>query len=108
MAIKSKEDKLSKHRDMRFLDLYGIVMTEQLHDTLLDRIRTRIKAEHIDTQTHRISIWAITLTKVDVPTLAKKIKIPVVYDKNRKMVISALPPECVDIHQIGNHHHEWD
>jgi hypothetical protein len=107
MGKKTKEDKLKNHGVKRFEDLYGIVLTQPLHEMLLDRIRTRIKAEHIDTQSHRISIWAITITKTDVPALPKKIKVPVVYDKLRKMVISALPPECVDIHNIGKHIHEW-
>lgn len=74
---------------------------------LIERIRTHIKAEHIDTQSHRISIWALTIAKSDVPSLSQKITIPVVYDKLRKMIISALPQECLDIHNIGNHHYEW-
>lgn len=108
MAIKSKEDRLKRHSRERFEDRYGIVLTDELHDTMLDRIRTHIKADHIDTQSNRISIWAITITKTDVPSLVKKIKIPVVYDKLRKMIISALPPECVDIHNIGKYVQEWD
>lgn len=108
MATKSKEDRLWSHSVGRFHDRYGIVLTKELHDTMVDRMRTHIKAEHIDTQSHRISIWAITVTKTDVPSLTKKVKIPVVYDKMRKMIISALPPECVDIHNIGKHVQEWD
>lgn len=108
MGIKSKEEKLRKHAIERFNDLYGIVLTEQLQDLLIDRIRTHIKAEHVDTQSHRISIWAITITKTDAPTLARKVKVPVVYDKTRKMIITALPAECVNINNIGKHVHGWD
>lgn len=41
-------------------------------------------ARHIEQQSHRVSVWLINWEGVHIP---------VVYDKVRKSVVSALPPE---------------
>lgn len=89
MASKKKHQAF--HARGSFGDRYGIVLTDELHAHLVRDIQTG-KAFFMFRQSHRVSVF-----KVDHGGR----KIPVVYDGDRKQIVTALPPECLKAANIG-------
>lgn len=89
MASKKKHQ--AYHARGSFGDRYGITLTDELHAHFVKDIQTG-KAFFMFRQSHRVSVF-----KVEHDGR----KIPVVYDGDRKQIVTALPPECLKSANIG-------
>lgn len=89
MASKKKHQAF--HARSSFSDRYGIVLTDELHARFVKDIQTG-KAFFMFRQSHRVSVFKIS---------HEGRKIPVVYDGDRKQIVTALPPECLKSANIG-------
>ena len=81
MAV-PKEKTLFKHTRMRFMERYGIFYTKHVHDLLCAKIK-KGEGTFIENQSLRVTVWELEYEN-------KKFK--VCYDKNRKTLITVLPP----------------
>jgi hypothetical protein len=84
----SKQRCQESHARRRFFDRYGVVLTEDLHRQLVRKIQGGL-ATFVESQSNRVSIF-------DVPHQnSEGDSVRVVYDKERHILVSALPPRTV-------------
>lgn len=76
-----------RHAKKRAFERYGLVLNKFDFQTIILRIQTN-KAKFIERQTNRITIWELTVHDI----LCR-----VVYDKQRKQIVSFLPLEAKEI-----------
>ena len=81
--MKKKSDSQRKHAKLRALQRYDIDFTRTEHDALVRRIQNG-EGQFVERQSHRISVF-----KIDVQGQTVK----VVYDKQRKTIVTFLPLE---------------
>ena len=79
MPSKSKRQK--KHFKFRCLQRHGLVITNQQYTKLIENIQIG-NAEFIEKQSNRVSVFRV---KIDEKNFR------VIYDKQRKTLVSALP-----------------
>jgi len=89
------------HAKRRFSERHGITLSEDLHSTLVKQIMDNVRARFHCPQSNRVSIWIVEVDKKFVPGSIINVEVPVVYDKTRKQITSALPIVCLDVNQIG-------
>jgi len=82
---RTKKQAQNVHARRRFQQRFGISLTKELKDEILDTIH-KGWANFVEKQSNRISLF-------DVFVKGKKIR--VVYDKMRKNIVSALYPEGI-------------
>lgn len=87
----SKKKSQAHHARESFNDRYGIVLTDNLHQQFVKDIQTG-KAFFMMRQSHRVSVFRI---------IHEGRKIPVVYDGDRKQIVTALPEACLKTTNIG-------
>ena len=81
---KSKRKTLQVHAKRRMYARYGIVLTQQAKEEVVKAIQAGDGvATFIEKQSIRVSVW-------DVPLEGQVVR--VVYDKQRKEVVTVLPP----------------
>jgi len=82
-----------KHFKRRVFERYNITINDNEYDFLVSKIKKNDKTvvQFLTKQTNRVSIQLLKY---------KEYEIVVVYDKLRKSLVSALPPECKDINNI--------
>lgn len=88
-----KKETERKHFKRRVFERYDITINDGEYDFLVSKIKKNDKTfvKFLTKQTNRVSIQLITY---------KNKEIVVVYDKLRKQLVSALPPECKDVNNI--------
>jgi len=84
---RSKAKSLKSHAKRRFWERYGIQLTNNLENDIIKQI-TRGKAPLIDRQSTNRSIYRI---------MAENQSIPVLYDRKRKCIITALMNEHIKV-----------
>lgn len=104
MASRDVLAKKKAHARTRFKERYGVCLDDNLAKQLVHQIQTRQNAERICFVSHRCSVWSIfippELIKLKIPGADAGLMIPVVYDKDRKIVVTALPLECNEVTKI--------
>lgn len=104
MAAKDVLAKKKAHARMRFDERYGIRLDDHLAKQLVHQIQTRQQAERICFVSHRCSVWSVFvpndkfIKKMTGTELG--LMVPVVYDKDRKLIVTALPPECNEVTNV--------
>lgn len=89
MARKQRDQ--AHHARQSFNDRYGIALTDHLHKQFVRDIQTG-KAFFLERQSHRVSVFSIT---------HEGRRIPVIYDGDRKQIVTALPEACLNPANIG-------
>ena len=83
MKRKLKKKCQMKHAKVRFRERFGLELNNELHDKFVRSIQLGFPyAEFLKKQTNRITIWKI---------LYNGNYIVLVYDKNRKQIVTAIP-----------------
>jgi hypothetical protein len=94
VAKKKKTDKeLFPHTKKRCYERYGIEITRNEYDQIISKIKKDIKdgqITHLYKQSLTRSIFKVRIQEKDVI---------ICYDKSRKLIMTALPPECEDPNQ---------
>lgn len=97
MAAQSVLEKKKAHAKRRFDERYGIRLDDNLSKVLIDRIQRRDRAERLCTMSNRVTVWSVYIG----PELMRGAKlgtmVPMAYDKERKILITALPPNCKEM-----------
>lgn len=86
---KSKAELQRRHAVRRAWDRFQIDLNEQMRRTLINDIRrgkNRKYVEHVDKQSHRVSVWRFIWQGRDVA---------VVYDRQRKELVTFMPLEWI-------------
>ena len=97
-----KEKQQRAHFKRRLLERYEFAINDGEIDYLVARIKKNdklIPIEYLQKQTNRLSVFDITY---------KKINFIGVYDKFRKMLVTALPIICKDVSKIEFYTSEVD
>lgn len=106
MAQKTKADAQKNHARRRFNERYGIKLTQNVWDQILFQISSG-SAVLIEKQSLRVKVYDVTinLSKNDVLGTVQpgKVRVRIVYDKLRSTIVTALPPDCIDIDNEGNY-----
>lgn len=97
----SKKHSQHIHVRRRFDERYGISLNDDMHKHFIGQIQRGEHAVFHCPQSNRVSIWLVTVDKRFVPGSTEDISIPMVYDKDRKQLVSVLPPVCRDVNKIG-------
>ncbi len=80
---RSKKKTLEAHAKRRFYERHGIKLTPEMNKNLIQQIQNG-QAEHLEKQSNRISVFKVQ---------AEEQFIRVVYDRSRKVLVTALPEE---------------
>ena len=73
-----------KHSTLRAWQRYGVPITKELRTQIKDAIRNKASgAIFVEKQSNRVSVWKVTIP--DYPVMV------VVYDTNRKEIVTFLP-----------------
>jgi len=75
------------HAKKRATQRYGIELNKEKHKDLVSRIQNNKDVIFLEKQSNRISVFAI---------LQGSIWVPVVYDRERKTIVSFLPIKSID------------
>lgn len=78
--MQSKNELQKKHARKRFNTRTGIVLTQDLHKCLVQKIQ-KGQAQRVEKQSNRVSIWDINVEDKDFR---------VVYDSNTKNIVTVL------------------
>lgn len=105
MASNSVLDKKKAHARKRFDERYCIKLTEELSRKLIQRIQTRDRATRLCTMSHRATVWSVFVESEYIKGAKDGIMVPMVYDKDRKILVTALPQAC---NEIANIHPDMD
>jgi hypothetical protein len=90
-----KQRAQESHARRRFYDRYGIQLTDALHQDLVRKIQDG-RAVFVEKQSNRVSVFDLNVEGQEIEALAVR----VVYDRERHIIVSALPPSTVG--QDGN------
>lgn len=82
----SKRTSQIKHAQKRFKHRYGITLSKEQYNDMLAQIHQG-KAEFICKDTHRISKFWVMI---------EGMRVPVVYDRTRKSIVTVLLPQWVE------------
>lgn len=104
MAAKDVLARKKAHARSRFDERYGIRLDDNLTKQLIHQIQTRQKAERICFVSHRCSVWSVfvpsDLIKHKIEGAEDGLMVPVVYDKDRKLIVTALPLSCNEMANV--------
>jgi hypothetical protein len=79
-----KENAQRLHAGLRAGVRYGVTISPQENELLAKRIQTRDEVEFLERQSKRVTVWLVKHEGKEIP---------VVYDKQRKTIVTVLPPE---------------
>lgn len=92
------------HARARFDERYGIRLTDDLERKMINQIQTRQQAERVCFVSHRCTVWSVfvegQLIKNKLPGSAEGLMVPVIYDKDRKLLVTALPLNCNEVQNV--------
>jgi hypothetical protein len=97
----TKEQTIRIHAKRRFDERYGINLTESLHQELVAFIQSGQPEDFICAQSNRVSVWAVSIAEQYTPKGQGAQRVPVAYDKVRKLLVTALPVACLDPNKVG-------
>lgn len=88
------------HARRRFDERYGIRLDDNLSKRIIEQIQNRDQAERICFVSHRVSVWLVHIPANKARGPKENVKVPVVYDKNRKMIATVLDQRCTELEGI--------
>jgi hypothetical protein len=97
----SKKQSQHIHVRRRFNERYGVILNDEMHRLFVLQIQQGRNAVFHCPQSNRVSIWLVNVDKKFIPGSTVDVDVPMVYDKERKQIVSVLPPSCVDVNKIG-------
>lgn len=97
----NKRDQERKHFKKRLLQRYNLTLTDTDCECLIGKIKNNDKKEvkFLAKQSNRITVHLVVY---------KNTEIVLVYDKMRKQIVTALPPECKEAKNIFYYSSEMD
>lgn len=89
----SKRDAQKSHFRRRVYERYSLSINEGEYDLLVSKIRKNDKevVTFLVKQSNRLTVHLLFYRNIEIVT---------VYDKLRKTLVTALPPECKNVNQI--------
>lgn len=100
MATNSVLARKKAHARKSFSERYNIRLDDDLAKQFVEQIQNRTNASRVCFISHRVSVWMIYVPKELIAKGTKGVWVPVVYDKNLKLISTALPPECREVQHI--------
>jgi len=82
-----KENAQKQHAGLRAGVRYGVTLSPAENAQLVERIQKREGVEFLERQSKRVTVWLLAHDGVEIP---------VVYDKQRKTIVTVLPPEYLN------------
>lgn len=103
MSARKVMERKKAHARKRFMERYKIRLDDALSNKLIQRIQTPDRAERVCFVSHRASVWSVYIEAEHIPGATEGMMIPVVYDKDRKLIATVLPLECKELGNIDMH-----
>jgi hypothetical protein len=82
-----KENAQRLHAGLRAGVRYGVTISPQENELLAERIQKRDEVEFLERQSKRVTVWLVKHEGKEIP---------VVYDKQRKTIVTVLPPSYLE------------
>ena len=82
-----KENAQRQYAGLRAGVRYGVTLSPVENEQLVERIQKREGVEFLERQSKRVTVWLINHDGAEIPA---------VYDKQRKTIVTVLPPSYLD------------